>query len=502
MAKSDLLIAELNTTIEDLKDYNTKLENDLQNDLNRKDSQSPLLKEPYIEDSDEYMDLKLELARAQKEALDKTGSPQRQASLAGAAQQAQKVSVTEIIRLYNDTPSLKEAPGQGELNEGSLQELKQKHFTFIEEMRKRHTYEMKTLKSEYENVLELEVRKKESEMRNTIIEDGELEDLASQVNDLAEAVKKKDRQIQMQEDRIESLRDQTARLKALKSNPTPTPQIFIENPEGLQQCLECVKKSDKIQELSKSFRKAKQEIRSFAPELNRARSEPSQVSHIEVHSDIDRMRCEVDSFASDIRSLLEGYRDIWATEVSNVTTQTVSRVLPPPRKTTLDTETAGSTRNPISSLYNRQQTGEHIRSEKESQYKAEIFDLKVKLKDAEGKFDHLQRKAFEVEQVPRISTDGLSSEQLKELLHEQKEALGHARRLHGQNIATMRKRHDRTVRSQQDKIQQLEVSLQQFVAEYGTVSNSTDNITDMISVSCHQDGFSTCTVITDNLNSR
>ena len=37
MAKSDLIIAELNITIEDLKEYNSKLESDIQQDNQSKD---------------------------------------------------------------------------------------------------------------------------------------------------------------------------------------------------------------------------------------------------------------------------------------------------------------------------------------------------------------------------------------------------------------------------------------------------------------------------------
>ena len=37
MAKSDLIIAELNITIEDLKEYNTKLESDIQSDYQSKE---------------------------------------------------------------------------------------------------------------------------------------------------------------------------------------------------------------------------------------------------------------------------------------------------------------------------------------------------------------------------------------------------------------------------------------------------------------------------------
>ena len=45
----------------------------------------------------------------------------------------------------------------------------------------RHTEEMERLRSDYEVLLELAVKEKENEMRNTIIENEELEDLAGQV---------------------------------------------------------------------------------------------------------------------------------------------------------------------------------------------------------------------------------------------------------------------------------------------------------------------------------
>ena len=45
----------------------------------------------------------------------------------------------------------------------------------------RHTEEMERLRSDYEVLLELAVKEKENEMRNTIIENEELEDLAAQV---------------------------------------------------------------------------------------------------------------------------------------------------------------------------------------------------------------------------------------------------------------------------------------------------------------------------------
>ena len=526
MAKSDLLIAELNITIEELKDHNTKLEYDLQNILTNKDSE--LLYEP-LEQSDEYMDLEIELARlqqeltdrdtvirTQKEALGKTlakGGSQRRDSLAGAVKQALDVNVTEMARMYNDTQRRCEAvskdkPDLGEGDEGSLWDLQQKHFSLFEEMGKRHTEEMETLRSDYEVLLELAVREKEDEMRNTIIEDGEMEDLASQVNDLTEEVKKKDSQLQMQGDCIDSLRDQTKRLEALKSCPTPSPQIIIENPEGDQQCEQCVKKSNQIKELSKSSEKTKKNIQKFTTQVNKTSIESNHVfsevrkSHTDVENDIKMMRCEIDSFASDITSILEAYQDSQAIEISSISTQTASIVLPPTDKPTAETARSVSIQKPAASLELHQKTGDQIFSEKENKYKAELFDLKVKLKESEGKLNHLRRKASETQKIPSLSTAGLSLEQLQLMLREREEALGQARRLHGQNISLMRKRYEKTVRSQQAKIEGLEASLYQLIPEYGSVSNTKDNIADRISVTCRQGRFSACTVITDNLNSR
>ena len=47
---------------------------------------------------------------------------------------------------------------------------------------------MERLRSDYEVLLELAVKEKENEMRNTIIENEELEDLAAQVCSLAWSV--------------------------------------------------------------------------------------------------------------------------------------------------------------------------------------------------------------------------------------------------------------------------------------------------------------------------
>ena len=61
------------------------------------------------------------------------------------------------------------------------------HFNDIG-IQNRHTEEMERLRSDYEVLLELAVKEKENEMRNTIIENEELEDLAAQVCSLAWSV--------------------------------------------------------------------------------------------------------------------------------------------------------------------------------------------------------------------------------------------------------------------------------------------------------------------------
>ena len=53
--------------------------------------------------------------------------------------------------------------------------------------------------------------------------------------------------------------------------------------------------------------------------------------------------------------------------------------------------------------------------------------------------------------------------QLQDMVQDRESTLQQVRLLHGQNLATMRRRHDKVVGSLQTTINQLEASLQQFV---------------------------------------
>merc|ERR1712176_1028443 len=118
----------------------------------------------------------------------------------------------------------------------------------------------------------------------------------------------------------------------------------------------------------------------------------------------------------------------------------------------------------------------------------------------EGDGKGFKKKADEVKNDSKDEaiSENLSNEKLMELVQEKERALQQARRLHGANVATMRKRHDKAVGNLQATIDQLTVTLQQFVPGYNTVTTDR-GATDRISVTCRQGRFSACTVITDNL---
>eukprot|EP00116_Pleurobrachia_bachei_P015739 sb/3476001/ len=115
--------------------------------------------------------------------------------------------------------------------EEKLEELNKRHYALIEELGVRHTDELQTLRNDYEVLLELAVKEKEKEMRNTIIEDSELEDLAGQVEELTEELKRKDRRVNELELIVSALRDETAILRQQATPQTP-PTILIEDPDG------------------------------------------------------------------------------------------------------------------------------------------------------------------------------------------------------------------------------------------------------------------------------
>ncbi|KAL5254076.1 hypothetical protein ACHWQZ_G013739 [Mnemiopsis leidyi] len=518
MAKSDLIIAELNITIEDLREYNTKLEHDI---FSKEASRSQEAKQLDFEQSDEWLNLEIEVARLQKEvterdsiirtqkdALDRTlskgGSP-RQVSLAGAARQALDINVSEMAKKYNEALILcknthtSDTSGEGEhdnseLFEQRLRELERNNYQFIEELGVRHTEEMERLRSDYEVLLELAVKEKENEMRNTIIENEELEDLAGQVEDLTQSMMDKEKEIKRQQVTISNLMDEIKLLKDKKASvPMPLPQIIIEDPEGEVQCSECCKKSGEIKKLKENIEEAKSDFKEYCSTTLKGFSDADccikdlKKVNVDVKNDLNSMKSELANFSAEIKdafSALELETTKHSTEpipLVNCSTQTEaqpkSRVLPQPNVSKDSSCSEASEPADLSSCREAQTSTSNLSSvedrgfkEKEAKYKKDIFDLKVKLKELEVKMNHIKKKADEMKNDSKDQTlsENLSNDKLMDLVREKDRALQQARRLHGANVATMRKRHDKAVGNLQATIDQLTVTLQQFVPGHHT----------------------------------
>ena len=94
----------------------------------------------------------------------------------------------------------------------------------------------------------------------------------------------------------------------------------------------------------------------------------------------------------------------------------------------------------------------------------ELFEAKVKLKEMEAKLAHFHKKVKAVPyQHNEMVASSESEKKLAEALYVKDEELRNARRLHGQNLATIRRSHDKTVKELQNRIDAMEINIRELV---------------------------------------
>eukprot|EP00116_Pleurobrachia_bachei_P003526 sb/3463788/ len=410
--------------------------------------------------------------------------------------------------------------------EEKLEELNKRHYALIEELGVRHTDELQTLRNDYEVLLELAVKEKEKEMRNTIIEDSELEDLAGttnqnslfrsrdcsyqpirdqyflirsylcQVEELTEELKRKDRRVNELELIVSALRDETAILRQQATPQTP-PTILIEDPDGEQRCADCDDKDRVIGKLreasnggsgdeSDSWRDERAELMQQLEHLKLERDEAKQMATAQTRSfhnslcekmgdvsktigelrgareairgDLHRMRVEMEQYSAEISGTLS-LRGGEVAPSSNISSQNHHQVQGPNNN---DNASNGSHQNGSPAEL--------------SMKDKEIFELKVKMQDQQQKLLHMTKRLKEAREVLPVtipSIEGVEGpereKKLLEMVQQRDTELHQARRIHGQNLATIKRRHDKAQAAMQDRVEKLEMTIQQIL------SNKTDS---------------------------